>query len=541
MSPLLSIDFYKAGHKFQYPEGTSMVYSNFTPRSSRLFNGSKYYDDKVVVFGIQAVIAEFLIKDWNDNFFNQPKDEVIEEYREIMDGSLGPGAIPMDHVEALHDLGYLPLEIRALPEGSRAPMKVPVLTIRNTLPDFFWLVNYLETVLSSELWGPMTSATIAFEYKRILTQAARDTGAPEDFTVLQGHDFSFRGMGSRETAAKVGMGHLTSFMGTDTVPAIANVKKYYHTAKEDPVGVSVPATEHSVMCMGGLEDEKGTFRRLFNNLYPTGIVSIVSDTWDFWKVVTEYLPEFKDEIMARQPDALGLNKVVIRPDSGDPVKIICGYNFQGDAYEDKEHAYSDLDCETSTPEVIKITEEFYLVHSNIDGRVGLESITEHEVKGAIECLWDTFGGTETEEGYKLLDEHIGLIYGDSITLDRAQEIVDRLKAKGFASTNVVFGIGSYTYQYNTRDTFGFAMKATYGEVEGVGREIFKDPKTDGGTKKSARGLLRVDKVDGEYALTDQVASLRDTIGDELQTVFLNGKSGNLQTFSEIKDRLNGEL
>lgn len=295
------------------------------------------------------------------------------------------------------------------------------------------------------------------------------------------------------------------------------------------------------MCMGGLEDEKGTFRRLFNNLYPTGIVSIVSDTWDFWKVVTEYLPEFKDEIMARQPDALGLNKVVIRPDSGDPVKIICGYNFQGDAYEDKEHAYSDLDCETSTPEVIKITEEFYLVHSNIDGRVGLESITEHEVKGAIECLWDTFGGTETEEGYKLLDEHIGLIYGDSITLDRAQEIVDRLKAKGFASTNVVFGIGSYTYQYNTRDTFGFAMKATYGEVEGVGREIFKDPKTDGGTKKSARGLLRVDKVDGEYALTDQVASLRDTIGDELQTVFLNGKSGNLQTFSEIKDRLNGEL
>jgi nicotinamide phosphoribosyltransferase len=156
--------------------------------------------------------------------------------------------------------------------------------------------------------------------------------------------------------------------------------------------------------------------------------------------------------------------------------------------------------------------------------------------GAVETLWDIFGGTVTSEGYKVLNERVGLIYGDSITLDRAERILQRLKDKGFASCNIVFGIGSYTYQYNTRDTFGFAMKGTYGIVNGECREIFKDPITDGGTKKSAKGLLRVEKEDGKYVLYDQQTPLQELSG-ELQTVFRNGKLYNEHTLTEIRNRV----
>jgi nicotinamide phosphoribosyltransferase len=244
-------------------------------------------------------------------------------------------------------------------------------------------------------------------------------------------------------------------------------------------------------------DEYKTFKRLVTDVYPTGIVSIVSDTWDLWRVCAEYLPSLKETILARD------GKVVIRPDSGDPVDIICGLN--------REYGKGQT----------------------------------HEEKGVIELLWDTFGGTTNEKGYKVLDPHIGAIYGDSITIERANAICERLEAKGFASTNVVFGIGSYTYQYNTRDTFGFAMKATYGEVEEngnvVGREIYKDPVTDDGTKKSAKGLLKVQRnqYDEQLELVDCVDWERESEG-ELQTVFKDGVLVVDQTLSEIRERVVNE-
>jgi nicotinamide phosphoribosyltransferase len=159
-----------------------------------------------------------------------------------------------------------------------------------------------------------------------------------------------------------------------------------------------------------------------------------------------------------------------------------------------------------------------------------------ELKGVIELLWDVFGGTVNEQGYKVLDPHIGAIYGDSITIERADEICRRLEAKGFASTNVVLGIGSFTYQYNTRDTFGFAMKATYVEVDGEGREIFKDPITDDGTKKSATGLLKVVKTENGYVLVDKVSS-EDERDGELQTIYEDGKFYNQTTLAEIRKKL----
>ncbi|ENX07178.1 nicotinate phosphoribosyltransferase [Acinetobacter courvalinii] len=490
INPLNAIDFYKADHRRHYPVGTEYVYANFTPRSSRLAKMLPDFDDKIVFFGLQGFIKHFLIETWNEGFFNQPKAKVVAAYKRRMDNALGEGAVPVEHIEALHDLGYLPLKIKALPEGSRVNIKVPVLTIINTDPNFFWLTNYIETVLSAELWKSCTTASIAYEYKRLLTQYAEKTGAPLDFVAVQGHDFSSRGMSGIYDAAQSGVGHLTSFIGTDSVASIDYAEEYYNAT--GIVGVSVPATEHSVMCMGSEESEIETFRRLICELYPAGVVSIVSDTWDFWRVITEFSVALKAEILKRQPNALGLAKVVFRPDSGDPVKIICG----------------DPEAERDSP----------------------------AYKGAVQCLWEIFGGTETAQGYKVLNERVGLIYGDSITLERAQNILKGLQAKGFASNNLVFGIGSYTYNYLTRDSFGFAVKATWGQVNGVGRELFKDPVTDSGVKKSAKGLLRVEQTENGFELFDQQNFEQENMG-ALQTVFENGQLLRECSLDQIRERL----
>lgn len=531
-TPLTAKDFYKTDHEPQYPEGTEYVYANFTPRSDRLFNGlDKYWDGKIVWQGLQAVLIDFFVTEFNRDFFDLPRRSAVRAYKRRLDTSLGPDAVDVSSIYELHDLGYLPLRIKSLPEGTRVGMKVPVLTMVNTDPRFGWLVNSLETVSSSEIWPITTVATIAFEFRKILTHWARMTGAPLDFVGLQGHDFSFRGLPGRFAARMMGQGHLASFVGTDNMMAIDGIEMYYgDNAEEYLIGCSVPATEHSVMCMGGAgTNEKATFRRLFTELYPTGIISIVSDTWDYWKVITEYLPEFKDEIMARQPNALGLNKVVIRPDSGDPVRIICGYD---------ESEYFTFTCDSDGHTRYFAIEDWHTWDEDItaDMQEGMTEYTEAEIKGTVQCMWDTFGGTETDKGFKMLDEHIGLIYGDSITMQRAEEIMQRLANKGFASNSVVLGIGSYTYQYNTRDTFGWAMKATWGQVNGEGIEIFKDPKTDSGTKKSAKGLLRVELEGEDYVLYDQQSKELEAQG-ELKVVFEDGKLFNQTTLQEIRERL----
>ena len=486
LNPLTLIDFYKADHRRQYPDGTELVYSNLTPRNSRVEGANE-----VIFFGLQYFVREYLIRQWNDGFFNQPKADVLARYQRRMDTSLGPGAIDVAHIGALHDLGYLPLEIKAVPEGTAVPLKVAMLTMVNTHPDFFWLTNYLETLISCVLWKPCTSATTARTYRRVFDQYADETVGNRAFVSWQGHDFSMRGMSGVEDAVMSAAGHLLSFTGTDSVPAIDFLETYYGAdADTELIGGSVPATEHSVMCMGLKDSEIATFKRLISTVYPAGVVSIVSDTWDFWRVITEFLPQLKADILARD------GKVVIRPDSGDPVKIICG----------------DPDAEPGSP----------------------------AFRGAVECLWETFGGTTTAQGYKLLDSHIGLIYGDSITTERQGKILAQLKQKGFASFNVVLGIGSFTYEYVTRDTFGFAVKATYGQVNGEGRDIFKDPKTDNGMKKSAKGLLRVERENGRLVMYDQQTWEQEKTG-LLQPVFRDGQLIRTQTLADIRAQLAEQL
>jgi len=488
INPLTSVDFYKADHRRQYPEGTTEIYSNFTARAAHpVRKAGGWHENKVVFFGLQYFIKNFLLHVWNEEFFKKDKHTVIAAYKRRMDNALGKDSISTSHIEALHDLGYLPLKIKALSEGMRVPVGVPLLTIRNTHPDFFWLTNYIESVMSCYLWKTITSATTAYEYKYLLTSYALKTGSSLDFVPFQVHDFSLRGMGSLQDSAQNGAAHLTSFFGTDSAPGIDLLEDYYNANAEiEMIGISVPATEHSVMCMGTQEGELETFRRLISNIYPTGIVSIVSDTWDFWKVITEYMTQLKDEILKRN------GKVVIRPDSGDPVKIICG----------------DPDAIQHSP--------------------------EH--KGAIECLWEIFGGTITSTGHKTLDKHIGLIYGDSITLERAEEILKTLSNKGFSSENIIFGIGSYTYQYVTRDNFGFAHKATSGVVNGKRISIFKNPKTDSGIKKSASGLLRVEIENNKIVLYDNQTEEQESKG-LLQSVFVNGKLQRETSLKDIRERI----
>lgn len=569
MNPLLKVDFYKIHHYPMYPEFMTKLYSNLTPRKSRIKG-----INKVAVFGIQHFIKEYLIEDFNENFFAVPKEEMLTEYKRHC---------PVDtkHIEALWDLGYLPIEIKALPEGSLCPIGVPCLTITNTHKDFGWLVNYLETLLSCSLWQGITSATIAHEYRKLLNRYAIETTGSTDGVQWQGHDFAMRGMGSFETAVLSGMGHLLSFTGTDVIPAIYQLEKSYDA--EGLIGASVPATEHSVMCMGKKESELETFKRLLD-LYKTGILSVVSDTWDLWLVCTFILPKLKEEIFSRD------GKLVIRPDSGDPVDILCG-TVSKKTYPDLSENYHYDDSPINHPDFFedilldevraetphgvygaeekelsyqingklynakihnvqwnRYDKQYYYIDMYDEAKI---TVTEVEIKpehkGVIELLWDVFGGTVNEQGYKVLDPHIGAIYGDSITLDRAEQICERLKAKGFASTNVVLGIGSYTYQYNTRDTFGFAVKATYGEVKGVGREIFKDPITDDGTKKSAKGLLCVKEVfdvnpinnkmtHKTYELHDQVSKEEEQTG-ALEVVFRDGKLIKSYTLEEIRQRL----
>ncbi|CCJ94424.1 Nicotinamide phosphoribosyltransferase [Cronobacter malonaticus 681] len=317
MNPIMAIDGYKVSHREQYPAGTTKVYSNFTPRSDRHFH-SPVADGKLVFFGLQGFLQWFLVDLFNAQFFARPEAEVVDEYQAVMDSYIGKGAVSADHIRALHQLGYLPLHIKALDEGSKVAMKVPVLTITNTLPEFFWLVNYLETVLSAELWKSSTNATIAHHYRTICERWAEKTCSDISHLDFQCHDFSFRGMSGLQDTAQAGCGHLLSFKGTDNIPSMLYARDYYTQGQECFIAASIPATEHSVMCMGEKESEIETFRRLICDLYPNGFVSIVSDTWDYWRVITEYTRELKTQIMARE------GRVVFRPDSGDPVEILCG-------------------------------------------------------------------------------------------------------------------------------------------------------------------------------------------------------------------------
>ena len=564
MNPLFATDFYKPSHADQYNQNSEVIFSNFTPRSDKLFPHFFDEDHRIVAVGTQGMAINFLVEYWNEQFFQQPKEQVIGEYVEELWLSLGipEDKIRTEHIEALHDLGYLPLELRALPEGSLAPVQVPVYTIHNTNPRFFWLTNYFETALSAETWKVMNNATIAYQYFKLCKKFSDETCDTADHLMFQCHDFSFRGLSGIADAYKNGFGHLASFYGTDNIPAIRYARRYYGMEHKFVAG-SIPASEHSVATtnIGAIiknllkkpEFEKATLDELryaaelvflekyATDIYPNGYCSYVSDSYDYWAVILAMLPELKDEIMARE------GKLVIRPDSGDPVRIVAGYTWTtlekfsginaemvmlpGGKFVSSRDMYDAIPCD-DTPvryHFAKLTEKDFREE---------QFVPDHIVHGTIECLWDTFGGIVNSKGFRVLDSHIGLIYGDSITLERARNIMNRLKDKGYASSNVVFGIGSYTYNYSTRDSLGFACKATGSIIGGDEILVTKEPKTDL-KKKSANGFLKVVKSkDGIFKLVDGLSmDAIEDIDNELRVIFRNGKIYNETTLTDIRNRL----
>lgn len=527
-------DGYKLDHRRQYPDETTLVYSNWTPRKSRLEGV-----DKVVAFGLQYFIKKYLIEDFEQNFFGKPIGLVAAQYVRRINNYLGPNKIGVKHIEDLHKLGYLPLVIKAVPEGMRTRIRIPQATMYSTDDNFFWLVNYLETIWSCSNWQASTSATIAFAYMEDAIYWADKTGADRSFLIWCGHDFSFRGMSSLETAKMSGAGHLLTFRGTDTLPAIDFLEEYYGAdSDKENVGGSISATEHAVMCVGtgffiqrdGItweyygKAEYEVFERLLTVVYPDGNVSVVSDTWNLWVVLGDYLPRLKDVILARN------GKLVIRPDSGDPVKIMTGW------YNDELML---LGGSWYKPEDVISMEKM----GGYQIRPGKGPITVLEKNGVVQALFDIFGGELNTKGYIRICPNVGSIYGDSINRVRFNEICSRLEIKGFESTSWVAGIGSYTYQFNTRDTLGWAMKATYAEAKYQGKTfeipIFKDPITDDGTKKSLKGLIQLyHGEDGEIYAKDECTWEEETKGI-LKEVFRNGQLLVDHKLSEIRSRLWG--
>ncbi|OMC55419.1 nicotinate phosphoribosyltransferase [Mycobacterium sp. IS-836] len=483
VAPLFRTDAYKLDHlrQYQLSGNVTRVYSNYTNRKSRI-PGVNH----VVHFGLQAYLRKYLMEEW-EPFFESDVDEVCDLYEGRIAQVLGiPAAesIGSEHVRELWKLGYLPLRFCSIPEGTPVPIGIPSFTVENTDPRFFWLTNFVETGLSAGIWQASTSATIAREYRKILEEAAKLTGAAPSAVNYQCHDFSYRGMSSHESAAASGAGHLLSFFGTDSLVSLDWIDRYYggfYSAQ------SVPATEHSVMCTGiATVGELETINRLLD-LYPKGTVSIVSDTFDLWRVLATYLPALKNKILTRE------GKLVIRPDSGDPEKILCG-----------------------NPQAPYMSHEWW---------------------GVLNLLYNTFGGHKNARGFIELDSHVGAIYGDSITLDRARSITERMRQLCYASTNVVFGVGSFSYQYQTRDTFGSAMKATWAEVDGEGVNLKKDPITDDGTKTSATGRLavgrRANAFGGGLVLVQEAGESAER-RSLLQPVWQDGQFLSWQTFEDVQ-------
>lgn len=517
---LFYTDGYKIGHKRMLAPGTTKLYGTWIPRSLKYAPKGV---EKVVSFG-QQLVVRWLHDEFKEHFFDLPEASAIQ-FGKDMSMYLGM-EYDANHFIALHRLGYLPIRIKSLPEGIETPANIPHMTFINTVDGFAWLTLYLETIISSLAWKPATSATIALQYRRNLAEWIMKTDPSNAWLIdFLAHDFSARGLSPWDMLSS-GLGHATSFRGSDTLIVIPGARYYYDEPIDEVCINSVNASEHSVSTTNIFTMGESNMIKYFMDQFPTGILSIVADTFDLWKLITEYLPEHKEQIMSRD------GKLVIRPDSGDPVDIICGY-FEPYRVVRKSELKSYM---------LSIGTKFMFLEDSADEKEKYYVITKDGYtdyveqannKGVIELLWDIFGGTINEQGYKVLDPHIGAIYGDSITLDRQVEIYRRLEAKGFAATNIVLGVGSFTYQMNTRDTLGFAAKGAWFEANGIGYDIYKDPVTDDGTKKSLRGLIMVDE---QMNVHTQCTPGQEATG-LLQTIYEDGKFYNQTTLTEIRKRI----
>jgi len=566
INPLYEADGYKIGHHRMLAKGTNKLYGTWISRSLKYMPGGI---DEIMSAG-QQLIVRYLHSTFAENFFFsdiriEKEHPMTNYYRlkskalkfvEDMSAYLG---IEYDgkHFEDLWDLGYLPIRIKALPEGMFTKPNIPHMTFVNTVDGYAWLTLFLETYISKLAWQMPTTATIAHKFRQNANEwVAKTDPANMWLTDFICHDFHSRG-GNPFTSIAAGLGHALTNKGSDTLNVIPASRYYYDEAEDSMPVFSVNASEHSVSCtqlfyyedqlrQGFLNDKIAEYYAFdlpadgsvsepdyltiaewlmisdWLDRFPKGILSIVNDTMNTWKHITHVLARLKAKILARE------GKVTTRPDSGDPVDIICG-TYRGSSYVKLENR------DSWTP----------------------------EEKGVIELLWEIFGGTVNEQGYKVLDPHIGAIYGDSINLERQVQIYQRLEAKGFASTNIVLGVGSFTYVMLTRDSAGYAAKGAWFEVldknqhdetggygynyEKKAYNIYKDPVTDDTkSKKSLKGLIQVfetKKTSDETGITytkievKQECSWEEESQGLLQVIYEDGNFHNQTTLEEIRKRI----
>ena len=482
-NPLLMCDYYKMVHAKMLPVRTQKSVSYFTPRSSRIPGW-----DHAVFFGLRGFLNQTDAV-FKEGFFEREWKDIELEMRYYIGDTLSKEDAEtfIQRAEDLHELGYLPLEFSALPEGSHVNMKVPMFSITNTHPLFAWLPQFIEPWLSCEMWHGIVCATVADKFRTVVDRYYDKTvdDCVDHATALSA--FDMRGEESISGAVKAGAAWCTSFKPCSTA-SVGAYLMYNYDAK-DVSRMGTPSTEHAVMCSNfAVDGDEITFlKRLLTEIYPSGPVSVVMDSYDYWGMVDK-LATIKDIILNRD------GCLLVRGDSGNPAQVVTETVFR---------------------------------------------------------LWDMFGGTYNSKGYKVLDKHIKAIYGDQITLERCEEIYKILEENGFAANNVALGVGSFSmqavkvngeYYPFTRDTFNIAIKATYIKVDDKGYKIFKNPKVQGAHgesveyyKKSAKGLVEVRGDDGNYRIIDDLDCICDT---ELDLVYEDGKFYNCDTLEDIRDRLN---
>ena len=524
VNPTLACDYYKIGHatKMQ-PENMEMVYSTWTARSNKHHPGKPL----TVVFGYQYTIQR-LKEFWDENFFSIDIEDLRSEFEDVIGLSFNPNYADFSKFEKLWKLGYLPLCIRGVPEGTLLPVGIPDHVIYNTLPEFAWLPQFIEDMWSASNWQPSTSATTAFWNKKLLEYWVNKTcDNPKETIDHMVGDFSLRGHTSLEAGYISGAGHLLSFDRTATIGSNVLINKYYNFDYQEYkiFGMGTPSLEHSVVEQGiayyknafmsgelpqymipyvktvinenweiNLIAEMCFILYLLTEVQPEGVMTYVADTYDYWGVVSKILPVIKDVIMNRE------GCFSIRPDSGDPVKIICGDNSK----------FSDLP----------------------------------EFKGTLKCLLDIFGSTQNSKGCEVLPSQIRMIYGDAITPEIMEAVGCYCTNYHIALNNLSFGMGAYSYQYVSRDTRGYAIKATdcihkdFGEIM-----LYKEPKTDSG-KKSIKGCVAVIKnpETNKYEYVDHL-TLKESLeypNNLMVNKFVDGTLYNMESFDVIKKRLEGE-
>ena len=441
-----------------YPKGTEKIYSYLESRVGAEFN-------KTIFYGLQYILKKYL----EGQIVTQEK---IDEADNLIANHIGPDIFNRDGWQYIldeHD-GHLPIEIKAVAEGTPVDVGNALMTVENTDDKSYWLPNYLEPLLL-QVWYPSTVATLSAEVRKLCNFYLEVTGSVKDNLDFMLHDFGYRGATSTESSMLSGSAHLLSFSGTDTIAALTIPENYYNDS--NLYGFSVQATEHSVMTSLGPEGEISQILNVIDNA-KDGVLSLVIDSYNYRNFLEESGKSGTElnEAILNFLDGED-NKVVFRPDSGEPVS-------------------TTIDC--------------------------------------LNLLSEGFGSHLTDKGYKVFDLNIGLLWGDGLNYQKIRDILFAMKSAGWAAQNIIFGMGGGLHTAVNRDTQRNAFKCSAQLRDGVWHDIFKNPLDS--SKKSKTGRFKLIRENNSF----RTVPIDSEGEDYLQTVFKDGELLIDDTFADIKQR-----